>query len=519
MARLLLVALIFGAPMRAQIPTTEQKREYLLALLTKKLPTYGASLDCLVPDGKREEFLAEINKVVVQNPSLFNEEELFDHHVQFEGLLKGMMMAKGWMTQDKTEHENYKRQLALEIRPKLMALSSDMSCLVNDKERNTFISDMNRWAGSNDVVPVDVFGQRMSVDAFIRETIDAMDAEHLGKSLSPAAAAEPTAGQKREYLKSMLNTKLPTSDAALDCLVLEGKRDSFVDELNGRIGKTPPVFTKADLFNHQVTFDGLVKGTLLAMGKQTSDKAQFDADYANVAHALMPNLVESESKMDCLVGPTMREKFISDMNNWTRSQDTISADIFSKMPAVTLDGFVRKIAEDMGPAVDEAAKQAADAEQAAIAAAAAPSESYKAVLSRTTAAPTAKWHWWQYLLIILGLCFICPCIGIACSAALCYESVAWIFGGGDKPQKKNTSRGVKVKVKRDTAPVAPAAAPVVVPATVATTSVQYLSVAAPMVQHAPVASSVASPAQYMHVPVAQTYARPTPYVASSIQYA
>eukprot|EP00928_Gymnodinium_smaydae_P063468 TRINITY_DN47027_c0_g1_i1.p1 TRINITY_DN47027_c0_g1~~TRINITY_DN47027_c0_g1_i1.p1 ORF type:complete len:476 (+),score=69.09 TRINITY_DN47027_c0_g1_i1:73-1500(+) len=51
-------------------------------------------------------------------------------------------------------------------------------------------------------------------------------------------------------------------------------------------------------------------------------------------------------------------------------------------------------------------------------------------------APQKKsWGVWVWLLILMGVCCCVPLAGLCCSAFLCYESVSWIFGGDDKPEK------------------------------------------------------------------------------------
>eukprot|EP00928_Gymnodinium_smaydae_P035441 TRINITY_DN2493_c0_g1_i1.p1 TRINITY_DN2493_c0_g1~~TRINITY_DN2493_c0_g1_i1.p1 ORF type:complete len:495 (+),score=106.69 TRINITY_DN2493_c0_g1_i1:63-1547(+) len=112
----------------------------------------------------------------------------------------------------------------------------------------------------------------------------------------------------------------------------------------------------------------------------------------------------------------------------------------------------------------------------------------------STEAPSSSWHWYHYLLIILGVCCICPCIALACSAFLCYESIEWIFGGDEKPQKKKKSRAIKV----------PASAPA--PALPAEQ--------APLMQAKPVVTSVVQlPTYTTHaVAPAVTYAQSVPHV-------
>jgi len=126
--------------------------------------------------------------------------------------------------------------------------------------------------------------------------------------------------------------------------------------------------------------------------------------------------------------------------------------------------------------------------------------------------PGMKWYWW--VLITMGLCCLLPLLGLACSAFMCYESVAWIFGGSDKRSPQRTKkRAVKSAAAAEPAPAALA------PAAMAPTP-------APMAAMAPVQSyqtplpSYQPATSYFTAPQARavTYAAAPATVAAVPQY-
>jgi len=101
----------------------------------------------------------------------------------------------------------------------------------------------------------------------------------------------------------------------------------------------------------------------------------------------------------------------------------------------------------------------------------------------TTEKPDEGWPWYSWALLFAGICCCLPLLGLACSAFMCYESVAWLFEGSGKrsPQKK---RALNMKKARPAEPqrvaeMAPlmASAPMMAPL-------------APMSYQAPVQTSV-----------------------------
>eukprot|EP00928_Gymnodinium_smaydae_P074272 TRINITY_DN5733_c0_g1_i2.p1 TRINITY_DN5733_c0_g1~~TRINITY_DN5733_c0_g1_i2.p1 ORF type:complete len:325 (+),score=80.47 TRINITY_DN5733_c0_g1_i2:30-977(+) len=116
----------------------------------------------------------------------------------------------------------------------------------------------------------------------------------------------------------------------------------------------------------------------------------------------------------------------------------------------------------------------------------------------TTGAPgsgSLEWYWW--LLIILGVCCLLPLLGLAASAFLCYDSVAWIFAGSAKRSPQKKKRTIGSAVSAPAAPVAAAPAPA--------------SLAAP-VQAYPVPLPTYQPVTYVTAPQAHSvvYAAPQP---------
>lgn len=129
--------------------------------------------------------------------------------------------------------------------------------------------------------------------------------------------------------------------------------------------------------------------------------------------------------------------------------------------------------------------------------------------------------WWGWLLIVLGICCVCPCLALMCASFLCYEAVAFILdplcGGKNKPQKKK--RAVKKPIVAPEAPaaVAPATTSYVwVPAPVATTAVPM-----PVYTAAPVTTAYAAPMVTTAQPVTTAVAPPMMYAApaGSVSYA
>lgn len=136
----------------------------------------------------------------------------------------------------------------------------------------------------------------------------------------------------------------------------------------------------------------------------------------------------------------------------------------------------------------------------------------------TTSAPSKAWSVWTYVLIVAGLCCILPCLGLACSAFICYESVAWIFGGDDKPQKKRKSRAVKVAD-----PTTQAAPATLAPPPQATSS-SFIAVAQPIM--APTGPMTYAPLVHHAVPMVTVaaaapppaYVQALPPMAPLVQY-
>lgn len=127
---------------------------------------------------------------------------------------------------------------------------------------------------------------------------------------------------------------------------------------------------------------------------------------------------------------------------------------------------------------------------------------------------------WAWALIVVGVCCGLPCLGLMCSAFLCYEAVAFIvdpiFGKKDAPKKKRA-------VKKAVEPAAPAAAaPVATLAPVYTTSVPMpVYQAAPMVTYAAPQILQAQPV-YATQAASVSYAAPTAsvsYAAPAMTYA
>eukprot|EP00928_Gymnodinium_smaydae_P085617 TRINITY_DN6914_c0_g1_i3.p1 TRINITY_DN6914_c0_g1~~TRINITY_DN6914_c0_g1_i3.p1 ORF type:complete len:1120 (-),score=317.69 TRINITY_DN6914_c0_g1_i3:144-3461(-) len=151
-------------------------------------------------------------------------------------------------------------------------------------------------------------------------------------------------------------------------------------------------------------------------------------------------------------------------------------------------------------------------------------------LARTTEAPSESWPMWMWAMVVAGVCCCMPLIGLACSAFICYESVAWIFGGsGKRSPQKQKKRGVNVQKQAATAaerapfmdpqrmpqPVALSYQPPVVPTTVTATPVyyNYVETAQPAqvaTYTVPATSYVASaaPAPVSYVPAASVSVRP-----------
>eukprot|EP00928_Gymnodinium_smaydae_P026007 TRINITY_DN2053_c0_g1_i7.p1 TRINITY_DN2053_c0_g1~~TRINITY_DN2053_c0_g1_i7.p1 ORF type:complete len:342 (+),score=72.31 TRINITY_DN2053_c0_g1_i7:72-1097(+) len=148
---------------------------------------------------------------------------------------------------------------------------------------------------------------------------------------------------------------------------------------------------------------------------------------------------------------------------------------------------------------------------AAGAVAGAPEASFAASMDSTTQKPSEGWTWVNYMLLAIGICCLLPCLGLCCSAFICYESVAWIFGGSDKPEKKKKARGVKV-VKAPEAPAAAAPVPMQAPAPTASS---FIAVAQPVYTTAPVVHHVAAPVTYTAAPVQHVAAAPVHYVAQA----
>lgn len=149
-------------------------------------------------------------------------------------------------------------------------------------------------------------------------------------------------------------------------------------------------------------------------------------------------------------------------------------------------------------AATDAAEAAKGAAKAATAAATQP-QSYAAAATVTDKPSPGGWGIWTYLLIGLGICCLLPCLGLACSAFICYESVAWIFEGGSKPEKKKKKKSRAIAAPTEV----PAAATPMVPAQTQ-----------PAVMMQPTTSSfiaMAQPTQAVHV-------MPMTYTASPVTY-
>eukprot|EP00928_Gymnodinium_smaydae_P061136 TRINITY_DN45293_c1_g1_i1.p2 TRINITY_DN45293_c1_g1~~TRINITY_DN45293_c1_g1_i1.p2 ORF type:complete len:315 (+),score=63.79 TRINITY_DN45293_c1_g1_i1:64-945(+) len=130
----------------------------------------------------------------------------------------------------------------------------------------------------------------------------------------------------------------------------------------------------------------------------------------------------------------------------------------------------------------------------------------------TTQAPSEGLNWYWWCLIGAGVCCLLPLLGLACSAFLCYESVAWIIGGSGKrsPQKKQ-KRGVKptAAARAEPAPLPVAVArpmPTLVTAHPTPLATYHPVTYTPAEAHtytyspAPVSTSVAAP-QYVQAPM------------------
>eukprot|EP00928_Gymnodinium_smaydae_P024246 TRINITY_DN1967_c0_g1_i1.p1 TRINITY_DN1967_c0_g1~~TRINITY_DN1967_c0_g1_i1.p1 ORF type:complete len:302 (-),score=67.53 TRINITY_DN1967_c0_g1_i1:206-1111(-) len=155
----------------------------------------------------------------------------------------------------------------------------------------------------------------------------------------------------------------------------------------------------------------------------------------------------------------------------------------------------KNVADEAGKTAKDLVGQANEAMQSA--AASLPSATFgSSGNDSTTAAPSEGWGMWTWLLIAFGLCCLCPCIGLACSAFICYESVAWIFEGGSKPEKKSKKRAITLKAAEPAAPAQPAQAP-------QPTSSSYIAMAQP----------VATPVTYAHPVHTVSYAAPAHYAA------
>eukprot|EP00928_Gymnodinium_smaydae_P024247 TRINITY_DN1967_c0_g1_i2.p1 TRINITY_DN1967_c0_g1~~TRINITY_DN1967_c0_g1_i2.p1 ORF type:complete len:295 (-),score=52.18 TRINITY_DN1967_c0_g1_i2:213-1097(-) len=184
----------------------------------------------------------------------------------------------------------------------------------------------------------------------------------------------------------------------------------------------------------------------------------------------------------------------------------------------------RNVADEAGENAKELLGQANGAVQSAATFGSSGSDS-------TTAAPSEGWGMWTWLLIAFGLCCLCPCIGLACSAFICYESVAWIFEGGSKPEKKSKKRAITLKAAEPAAPAPQPtsssyiamAQPVATPVTYAH-PVHTVSYAAPVVTHAPAVhyaapvTTVAAPVTTVAAPVVH-YPAPVATVATAPTYA
>eukprot|EP00928_Gymnodinium_smaydae_P039108 TRINITY_DN2679_c0_g1_i2.p1 TRINITY_DN2679_c0_g1~~TRINITY_DN2679_c0_g1_i2.p1 ORF type:complete len:769 (-),score=92.28 TRINITY_DN2679_c0_g1_i2:273-2513(-) len=133
----------------------------------------------------------------------------------------------------------------------------------------------------------------------------------------------------------------------------------------------------------------------------------------------------------------------------------------------------------------------------------------------TTKAPGEGWSRWTWVLVALGFCVLCPFTGLACSTFICYESVAWVFEGRRKPEKKNKKRVVTVQASELAALAAqPAPAPqptlssLMAVAQHVTAPVTYshpehaVSHASPVVTGAPVVHYYAAPVATVQGPVA-----------------
>jgi hypothetical protein len=147
-------------------------------------------------------------------------------------------------------------------------------------------------------------------------------------------------------------------------------------------------------------------------------------------------------------------------------------------------------AEAKGNIVDEAmTEQKVDAVYGA--------EADKPGTKTTPPPPDDSWGIMTWLMICVGICCVLPMLGLCCSAFICYESVAWIFGGSDKPEKAK-KRSVKVtkKAAEPLVPPTPAMAPMPV-----NTFAQPMAVAGPMPMyaHAQPGAPIA-----MHAPVYTT---------------
>jgi hypothetical protein len=139
-----------------------------------------------------------------------------------------------------------------------------------------------------------------------------------------------------------------------------------------------------------------------------------------------------------------------------------------------------------------------------------------------------SWPWYAWFLLILGICCGLPCLGLLCSAFLCYESIACLFGKAAKPAKKK--RSTKKTAETAAPPAAPLATPVATTAipmpvytaqmppttSVTTAPPVYLQAApAPSVSYAAPAFTYAAPAASVsYAAPAVTYAAPT----ASISY-
>eukprot|EP00928_Gymnodinium_smaydae_P024249 TRINITY_DN1967_c0_g2_i1.p1 TRINITY_DN1967_c0_g2~~TRINITY_DN1967_c0_g2_i1.p1 ORF type:complete len:1126 (-),score=345.03 TRINITY_DN1967_c0_g2_i1:194-3571(-) len=150
------------------------------------------------------------------------------------------------------------------------------------------------------------------------------------------------------------------------------------------------------------------------------------------------------------------QKVAADMEKAKEELEAIARSNTDKLQAPLLEAAAKAedVAEKLQQADSKAISEVASAQQAdrqVGAMAPQASAAYGAVAAEvesTTAQPSEPWDWKIWALIVAAVCCGLPLLGLACSAFICYESVAWIFGGSGKrsPQKKK-NRAVKAPAR------------------------------------------------------------------------